>query len=106
MDYMMDEEGMTIDIREMMDEMHVSGVLMDDHDEDKHHEMWTMKVNYCIDYYVLKYHHGNYYISNTIYQWPPSLPQPPQHCRPLHPWPSSPRPSPPPSLPQQPRSRG
>ena len=52
---------------DMVDEMHVSGVLMDDHDEDEHHEMWTMKVNKCINNYVLKYHHSNYYISNTIY---------------------------------------
>jgi hypothetical protein len=36
LDTMMDEEGMTVDIRGMID---------DDHDEDKHHEMWTMKVN-------------------------------------------------------------
>ena len=45
LDNMMDEEGMAVDIRGMTDEMHVSGVLMDDHDEDEHHEMWTMKVN-------------------------------------------------------------
>jgi hypothetical protein len=44
LDNMMDEEGMAVDIRRMMDEMHVSGVLMDDHDVDEHHEMWTMKV--------------------------------------------------------------
>ena len=42
---MTEEEGMTVDIRWMMEEMHMSGVLMDDHNEDKHHEMWTMKVN-------------------------------------------------------------
>ena len=29
----------------MMDEMHMLGVLMDDHDEDEHHEMLMMKVN-------------------------------------------------------------
>ena len=45
LDTMMDEEGMAVDIRGMIDEMIVSGVLMDDHDEDEHHEMWTMKVN-------------------------------------------------------------
>jgi hypothetical protein len=45
LDNMMDEEGMTVYIRGMMNEMHVSGVLMDNHDEDEHHEMWTMKVN-------------------------------------------------------------
>jgi hypothetical protein len=33
LDYMMEEEGMTVDIRAMMEEMHRSGVLMDDHDE-------------------------------------------------------------------------
>ncbi len=36
---------MAVDIRVMMDEMNVSGILLDDHDEDEHHEMWTMKVN-------------------------------------------------------------
>jgi hypothetical protein len=35
---------MSIDIRGMLDEMQMSDVLMDDHDEDEHHEMWTMKV--------------------------------------------------------------
>jgi hypothetical protein len=41
---LMEEEGMTDDIRGMMDEMHMTGVLMDDHDKDEHHKMWTMKV--------------------------------------------------------------
>jgi hypothetical protein len=46
LDCMMEEEGMSVAIRWRMDEMHVSGVLMDDHhDEDEHHEMWTMKFN-------------------------------------------------------------
>ena len=44
LDNMMDEEGMAVDIRRMMDEMHVSGILMDNHDEDEH-KIWTMKVN-------------------------------------------------------------
>ncbi len=34
LDYMMEEEGMKVDIRGMMEEMHVLGVLMDDHNED------------------------------------------------------------------------
>ena len=33
LDYMMEKEGMTVDIRAMMEVMHRSGVLMDDHDE-------------------------------------------------------------------------
>ncbi len=45
LNYMMEEEGMTVDIRGMMDEMHMLGILMDYLDENKHHEMWTMKVN-------------------------------------------------------------
>ncbi len=45
LDNMMDEEGMSIDIRGMLDAMQMPGILMDDHDEDEHHEMWTMKVN-------------------------------------------------------------
>ncbi len=36
---MLEEEGMAVDIRAMMEEMHVPGVMMDDHDEDEHVEM-------------------------------------------------------------------
>ena len=45
LDNMMDEEGVSVDIRGMLDAIQMSGVLMDDHDEDEHHEMWMMKVN-------------------------------------------------------------
>ncbi len=45
LDNMMDEEGMLVDIRGMLDAMQMSGVLMDDHDEDKLHELWTMNIN-------------------------------------------------------------
>ena len=45
LDNMMDEEGMSVNIRGMLDAMQMPGILMDDHDEDEHHEMWTMKVN-------------------------------------------------------------
>ncbi len=44
LDYMLEEEGMAVNMRAMMEEMHMSGILMDDHNEDKHAEMWTMKV--------------------------------------------------------------
>ncbi len=39
LDDMLEEEGMTVNIRAMMEEMHVPGILMGNHDEDEHAEM-------------------------------------------------------------------